>query len=423
MLKLIETFSGIGAQAQALKNINADFKTVATADWEIGAIYAYDIIHNGPQDLEPYQHHTKDSLVDTLQRFNLSNDGKKPLTEKSLHSMPTNQLKRILAAINRSNNLIDINTIHAKDLPSGDILTYSFPCQDLSSARLWHSRAEGSEPVKLESGIDRDANNRSTLLWQVERILKEYLEINRKLPRFLLMENVRDILSKLNIDNFKEWQAFLRKLGYVNKVSTLDARNFGVPQSRVRTYMLSVYVGNEKEKAKVEDYLYGNDLELIKLPYSKVNGIGNYLRLDYSIDKYREEAISSTPRFTKSREKMYNNNPMLAVDDVPQNGTFARTITTKQDRNPNSGIIGYNNNPLVDWNTHYRNLTPRECFLLMGFNERQYDDLMRSNVSVREGKRMLTKAKLLKLAGNSIVVPVLEAIFKQVVELNEMLEN
>ena len=49
--------------------------------------------------------------------------------------------------------------------------------------------------------------------------------------------------------------------------------------------MLSVYVGNEKEKVKVEDYLYGNDLELIQLPDSKVNEIGNYLRLDYSIDK------------------------------------------------------------------------------------------------------------------------------------------
>lgn len=59
----------------------------------------------------------------------------------------------------------------------------------------------------------------------------------------------------------------------------------------------------------------------------------------------------------------------------------------------------------------------------MGFNERQYDDLMRSNVSVREGKRMLADTKLIKLAGNSIVVPVLEAIFKQVVDLNEMLGN
>ncbi|WP_336297101.1 DNA cytosine methyltransferase [Limosilactobacillus fermentum] len=133
--------------------------------------------------------------------------------------------------------------------------------------------------------------------------------------------------------------------------------------------------------------------------------------------------MSSTPRFTESREKIYKNNPILAIDDVPQNGIFARTITTKQDRNPNSGIIEYKNNSLVDWNTHYRNLTPRECFLLMGFNERQYDDLMRSNVSVREGKRMLADTKLIKLAGNSIVVPVLEAIFKQVVDLNEMLGN
>ena len=77
MLKLIETFSGIGAQAQALKNLNVDYKTVTTVDWEIGAIYAYDIIHNGKQDLTEYRHHNKESLIESVGRFNLSGDGKK----------------------------------------------------------------------------------------------------------------------------------------------------------------------------------------------------------------------------------------------------------------------------------------------------------------------------------------------------------
>ena len=73
-----------------------------------------------------------------------------------------------------------------------DILTYSFPCQDLSIARAWHGSS---------GGIDRNANNRSSMLWQIERILKERKDKKLRLPRFLLMENVRNIQSKKHKDN------------------------------------------------------------------------------------------------------------------------------------------------------------------------------------------------------------------------------
>ena len=190
-----------------MKNIKADFKTVATSEWEIGAIYAYDIIHNGSQDLTPYRHHTKESLIKQLSRFTLSNNGKNPMTSNAMRCMPVEQLKRILAALNRSNNLGDITGIRASDLPDSDILTYSFPCQDLSIAGYWHHNT---------GGIDPDADNRSSLLWQISRILGEYQEIQRDLPRFLLMENVSEILSKKNIGNFRKWCDVLEDMGYVN---------------------------------------------------------------------------------------------------------------------------------------------------------------------------------------------------------------
>lgn len=414
MLKLIETFSGIGAQAQALKNLNVDYKTVTTVDWEIGAIYAYDIIHNGEQDLSEYRHHNKESLIESVGRFNLSGDGKKALSDKALQAMSTIQLKKILAAINRTKNLVDITQVHASDLPEGDILTYSFPCQDLSAGRYWHH---------YTGGIDRDANNRSTLLWQIERILKEYKMLAKPMPRFLLMENVSDILSSKNIDNFREWQRFLEKMGYVNKVSTLDARNFGIPQSRVRTYMLSVRADSETQADYIDEYLMDNDLEMIALPDEKIRKIGEFLRLDYSNPIYRQEAVDSTPNYTTSREKIYHNSRTLAIDDKPQDNVFARTVTTKQDRDPNSGIIKYKKNRIASWkNDYYRNLTPRECFLLMGFEEKDFDNLEAQNDVVRKGQKMLPQSKLIKLAGNSIVVPVLEEIFKQVVELNHQLD-
>ena len=95
------------------------------------------------------------------------------------------------------------------------------------------------------SGIDRDANNRSGLLWEVERILESIQENRKELPRFLLMENVSNILSKRHASNFNDWKNQLERLGYFNKVYTLDASNFGSPQRRVRTFMVSVLIPNK----------------------------------------------------------------------------------------------------------------------------------------------------------------------------------
>lgn len=384
----------------------------AIVEWEISALYAYDIIHNGPQNLKPYRHHTKESIINILSKHNLSNDGKEPLSTRSLHSMNMLQLKSILAAIDRTNNRVDITKVQAKDLPDSDLLTYSFPCQDLSVSGYWH---------KNKGGIDRDANNRSTLLWQVERLLKEYQQDDKPLPKFLLMENVSNILSDKHIHNFNEWCEFLEELGYFNQVYTLDARNFGIPQTRIRTYMISVLVSNEEEFKKVEDFFEKNNLENKTLPKEEINNISKYLKLDYSNDVYRKEAIESTPTLTPSREKILQLNPVLALDNVAFNEKYARTITTKQDRHPNSGIILYQNEILTNINTKYRNLSARECFLLMGFNEESFNLLMENNVVFANERKILSLAKLIKLAGNSIVVPVLESIFEQMFEVRELL--
>lgn len=408
MLRIIETFSGIGSQVQALKNSKIKHKVVATVEWEIGAMYAYDIMHNGPQDLRDFRHHTKESLINILGEYTLSSDGKVPLSSRALTYFSVLQLKAILSSIIRNNNLVDIKSVKANQLPDADVLTYSFPCQDLSVSGHWHNNT---------SGIDRNANNRSTLLWEIERILKEFVEEEKPLPKFLLMENVSNILSKKHIKNFNEWQSFLENLGYINKIYTLDARNFGVPQSRVRTYMVSVLAESKKQVEEINNYFNLNNLENV---YSdNIAPIEKYLRLDYSKKQYKLEAIESTPAFTESRKKIYENNVILATDNIPNNNEHARTITTKQDRHPNSGIIEYKDNVLTKINNKYRNLTPRECFLLMGFEEEQYDLLMENNIDIAPNRKILSQSKLIQLAGNSIVVQVLESIFKQINEINE----
>ena len=75
----------------------------------------------------------------------------------------------------------------------------------------------------------------------MERILKERIDEGLKLPKFLLMENVTNILSNKHEENFKDWKSSLENMGYLkNYVYKLNAADFGMPQRRVRAYMISV---------------------------------------------------------------------------------------------------------------------------------------------------------------------------------------
>ncbi|WP_166626979.1 DNA (cytosine-5-)-methyltransferase [Jeotgalicoccus sp. S0W5] len=407
MLKVVEAFSGIGSQVEALKNIKIDYEVSATVDWEISAIYTYDILHNGKQNLKDYRLHHKESIVDKLTTYNLSSNGKDPITRRAMMAMPTVQLKSLLAAIERTNNLIDITSVNADQLPNDiDVLTYSFPCQDLSVSSFWHNNF---------SGITKGVGNRSGLLWEIERLLKDFSNKNKPFPKFLLMENVSAILSRHHIDNFNLWKKFLEDLGYYNQVYTLNSNKFNVAQDRQRTFMISVLCETPIIESNVDHYFSLNNLENVDL--LKTKNISDYLRLDYDNNQYLHEAILATPNFTESRKKIMENNRILAVDRLANEHLNAATLTTKQDRNPNSGIIKFEKE-VIKTGSQYRNLTPRECFLLMGFKENDFDTIIENDLEVLSGKKFLSNARLYKLTGNSIVVPVLEEIFKQINQIN-----
>ena len=408
MLKVIEAFSGIGSQAKALNNIGVEYEIVSTIEWDINAIYAYDIIHNGKQDLSIYDSFSKYKLIKELAKYQLSNNGKSKLKSNCLSKMSTATLKRILYAINRTHNLISITDVKATDLPTKvDLLTYSFPCQDLSICGAWHNNM---------SGINRNAHNRSGLLWEVERILKEYVKEKKKLPKFLLMENVSNILSETHEKNFKEWKNYLEDIGYTNQVYTLDAANFGIPQHRRRTFMISVYSKNKHKVELIEKYFENNNLQKEQyISPQKQMPLKEFLRTDYSINKYRIEADISNPNDTPSRQKIFKDNDLL-YDGEKYLKETVKTITTKQDRNPNSGVILYDSE--FENKSMYRNLTPRECFLLMGFEESDFQALMDNNFVTKGSQMFFTREKLIKMAGNSIVVNVLESVFKQINEIN-----
>lgn len=183
--------------------------------------------------------------------------------------------------------------------------------------------------------------------------------------------------------------------------------------------MLSVKCDDEKIKNQVEDYIENNDLrkeEFREKLEIKTKTLKDILKIDYEANNlYKEEANRIQPNETPSRIKIYEENDKIFDGKKILIDTIA-TITTKQDRNPNSGVIDYDSGRLGK--SKFRYLTPRECFMLMGFDEEDFQILIDNNFTVGKNRKFFTDSKLYKLVGNSIVVNVLEQIFMQVDYIN-----
>jgi len=337
------------------------------------------------------------------------------MLESSLKKLDIECLNAINLSIKRNNNYVDITNMKGSTFPNDvDILTYSFPCQDLSNVGAFHG---------YKNGIDPDSGSRSSLLWQVGRILNEIKNSNQKMPRYLFMENVPTLLSSRHIDNFKKWKNQLENLGYLSKEVKLNAKDFGIPQNRPRLLMLSVYVGNnENKKRKInkifekinENYIINNYKnskfykktnveELLKIPTSKES-------------KLWKEAVECTPNDTISREKIWNNNPKIINEEGKLfSEDFVRTLTTKQDRHPNSGNLYFETG--IKGKAKFRYLTPRECLLFMGFEDKDYDKLVENNPKKHSRGFLFTRDKIIRMAGNSIPVKLLEGFFYLLYEL------
>lgn len=89
--------------------------------------------------------------------------------------------------------------------------------------------------------MDKGSGTRSSLLWEVERLLNE----TENLPQVLLMENVPQVHSKKNMPAFQIWLDFLKSKGYHNYWQDLNAKDYGIPQNRNRTFMISILDSDE----------------------------------------------------------------------------------------------------------------------------------------------------------------------------------
>ena len=245
-------------------------------------------------------------------------------------------------------NYGDISKIKPEELPEFDLFTYSFPCTNISLSG------------KVE-GIVRGGNS-SGLLYECERII-EYCR-----PKYLLMENVKP--------QFDEWLEYLESLGYKNQWFILDAKDFGVPQSRERVFCISI-LGEEPNLV----------IEKKDLNYTIFDFLDK--KVDDSYIKYLSGHLKGVYKNGAIRGR-YNEQGEIEQKLELRDDGLSNTITT----------VKKDNVLVMDGKVRY--LTEKECFRLMGLTEEEILKISESGVS---------KSMQYKLAGNSIVVPVLEGIF------------
>lgn len=119
-------------------------------------------------------------------------------------------------------NFGDISKVDWDSVPYFDLFTYSFPCQAVSSAGKQEGLAEGSGTT-------------SSLLWECRKC------IAAKHPYFLLMENVSALTQKKFMPYFQSWIDYLESEGYHNFWTKMNAKDYGIPQNRVRVFMVSIH--------------------------------------------------------------------------------------------------------------------------------------------------------------------------------------
>ena len=379
-IKVIELFAGVRSQAMALRNIGIDYEVIGISEIDKFAYKSYEAIHG------------------------------------------------------KVKNFGDITKINK--LPYCDLLTYSFPCQDLSIAG--HRK-----------GISKDT--RSGLLLEVERLLLKAKE-NGTLPKYLLLENVKNLVGKKFIKDFERWLSFLNNLGYYSNWEVLNAKDYGIPQNRERVFVVSslenIHYNFPKQvelKSKMKDLLeekvdgkYYLSEKYLKC-FSDMKNRNGFTRGERFNPRKLENCNTAFAITTRAGARA-TDNYIIQLGNLKNTESFGGNPQTGRVYSPdgispclntmqggglepkilqkahgfNKGGIKENivpaltksswqeNNFLSD-NMRIRKLTPLECWRLMGFRDMDYYAAKSVGIS---------DAQLYKQAGNSIVVTVLEAIFR-----------
>lgn len=448
-IRLISLFSGYDSQALSLKYLGVPFEHWKTCEWAVKSIQALKDLHFTNEDIELNPNRTKEEMVNFLYQKGISNNYNEPMTKQQINRLSEETLKTIIKNIAITHNLVNIQQVKGKDLEIVDtdkyeyIMTYSFPCQDLSLA----GKGKGMS----------DTSTRSGMLWEVERILTE----SENKPQILLMENVPMVHSQDNVKDFIKWQLRLEEMGYKNYWKDLIATDYGIPQTRNRTFMVSI-LGEYSYtfpkpiplKLKLKDMLEDDVDEKYYLSDKQLQDIQQwnaYQKPLETMEQVDKENISPTitrsgayaagmilvknatkqgyleategdgvdisgrmeyHRGTVQKDKIQTINTnqdygVVVLGGIGEKKSNSNTQWYMQDRiyDNNVGIsLATTANPnYIDKQLRVRKLTTREAFRLMGVKDEDYDNVCKNQ----------NENSLFHLAGDSIVTNVLMAIFKE----------
>ena len=251
-----------------------------------------------------------------------------------------------------------------------DILIHGSPCQDFSIAGKQKGADEGSE-------------TRSSLKEETIHIIQQ---MGTWKPRYVIWENVKNVRSKYMVHNHNRYMEEMHKLGYTSNFALLDARDFGLPQARQRYFTVSC-LGNEK-------------FDFSDLIHTPMKNVWDFIQPD---DEVADYYTVTQPSMLSRIEEISDCNSEFS-GRVPVIKNFSMTITCKQMRCPNSGVIKMSNGK-------YRYLTELECWRLQGYSDDDYYRALKAN----PGKKNCLNGALYKQAGNSIPVPIFESLFRKII--------
>lgn len=272
-----------------------------------------------------------------------------------------------------------------KDIRDIDLITHGSPCQDFSVAGK-------------QAGGDLGSGTRSSLMYETIRI------VGKIRPKYVLWENVKNILSKKHKHNFEAYIETMKVLGYNSYYKVLDAKDYGVPQHRERVYTVSI------RKDIDSGYKFPEPMELkLKLRDILEDMIDEkYYLSDNGIDYFYKQAMNRGEVLEEYKDKR-----IITVAHGQSKGSnkeleLSPTLDTQFSNNWR-GVILEPKLLIKNTNEKYnefriRKLTPREIWRLMGFDDEDFEKAARVPTS---------NTQLYKQAGNSIVVNVLEKIFKK----------
>lgn len=323
-------------------------------------------------------------------------------------------------------NYGDITKIDWNAVPDFDLFTYSFPCTDISSAGE-------------QKGFEEDSGTRSSLLWECRR------PIAAKRPKFLLMENVKALVSDKYRPLFLKWESWLRSLGYVNYTEILNAKDYGVPQNRERVFMLSILNGCWYEfphpvrlekrlkdvlELEVDEKYFLNEcgINYVKKKLGKYTAINGEVAMcltakgcanwtgTFISDKSIQIGATKETDWNRQQYRVYDPTGISPTITTKSGGGLEPKILMRG-RGFNKGseadipgtITGsaWEQNNLLDYAGCIRRLTPRECLRLMDVSDGDIDKIQAAGIS---------DTQQYKLAGNSIVKAPMMGIFRNMLK-------